>query len=135
MRLKMIYIILISGVIVTFYLSWISQPDLSRLRYIPAWLGRWTNAHDTFRTAVPLVFLGLFSGILLRLKKRPLRWWIYSWLCLVIIVSVAEFGQLFLSRRVADWRDIVWGSAGAFTGLAIVYIISIVAKALNNSRG
>jgi glycopeptide antibiotics resistance protein len=133
MRLIILYILLITGVLLTLYLSWIPQPDLSKLWYMPVWLGRWSNAHDTLRTAVPFIYLGLFSGALLYLKKRPFRWWFYSWLGFVALVSIAEFGQVFLPHRVFDWRDIVWGTLGAIIGLVTAFLISICVKTLQTS--
>lgn len=127
-RLIFLYILLMAGVFITFYLSWIPQPDLSKLRYMPAWLGRWTNAHDTLRTAVTFIYLGFFSGILLLIKTRQLRWWFYSWLLLVFVVTIVEFGQLFLSLRVFDWRDIFWGASGALMGMVTACFISMWIK-------
>jgi VanZ family protein len=69
----------------------------------------------------------------LALKNRPLRWWLYSWLGFIAVVSIAEFGQLFLPHRVFDWRDIVWGTIGAIIGLVTAFVICIFVKILQAS--
>lgn len=74
------------------------------------------------RTAIPLVFLGVFSGIWLVLKRHKWPGWIGVWATLVLVVAIAEVGQLVLPRRHFDWGDIVWGALGAGVGMAIVRI-------------
>jgi VanZ family protein len=123
MRVVLLYFLLAVGVVLACYLSWIPQPDLSKIRYMPAWLGRWTNTHDTLRTAIPLVFIGFLSGVLMEMKMYPLRQWFYVWLLLTFLICLIEFVQLFLTRRVFDWRDIVWGSSGAIIGLATSLLV------------
>lgn len=131
MRLIFFLALLATGVFIVFYLSWLPQPDLSKIWYMPLWLGRWTNAHDTLRTAVPFIFLGLLTGGWLAQSKRPWRWWLCTWLGLVTVVAIAEFGQLFLPHRVFDWRDIAWGVIGGITGLVAAFIASFLVKTLS----
>jgi hypothetical protein len=123
MRLIVLYIFLTIGVSIVFYLSWLPSPDLSQIWFMPAWLGQWTNKHDTMRTGVPFVFLGIMTGAILVKKKRTRISWFYGWLLLIAVVSVAEIGQLFLPRRVFDLKDIAWGGVGSFLGLTLVWVI------------
>ena len=125
MRLIFLCFLLFTGLIIVFYFSWIPQPDLSKLWFIPGWMGRWTNAHDTLRTAIPFIFLGLLSGSWLSTTKRPWTWWLATLLVFILVVIIAETGQLFLPHRVFDWRDIAWGSFGALTGLLTAILFSI----------
>jgi hypothetical protein len=114
------------GIGTLIYFSWISVPDLSKESYIPDWLGSWSNKHPAFRTAVPLFFTGIIAGIWLIKTSRPINYWLYTWIVLVIFLVVAECGQLFLPKRIFDWMDILWGICGSFTALLIAYLIQII---------
>jgi hypothetical protein len=118
------FLILI-GICAVFYFSWIPIPDLTKLWFIPAWLGRWTNVHDTLRTAIPFIFLGFITGCWLITTNRRLAWWLTTLLAFILIVIIAEAGQLFLPHRVFDLRDIAWGSFGALTGLLSSVLFAI----------
>jgi hypothetical protein len=117
MRLFLFGFFLLTGILAVFYFSWLPQPDFRTISFMPGWLARWSNAHDTLRTSIPFIFLGFFSGLWLADLNKPLRWWLFTWFAFVLIIIIAETGQLFLPLRVFDWRDIVWGCAGALSGL------------------
>jgi glycopeptide antibiotics resistance protein len=119
MRLVLLVFFLLTGIIAVFYFSWLPQPDFRTVSFIPGWLARWSNTHDTLRTAVPFIFLGFFSGLALVDLNKPRIWWLFTWFAFVLIAIIAETGQLFLALRVFDWRDIVWGCAGALCGLLV----------------
>jgi hypothetical protein len=118
MRL-ILFSFLVAGLVSVFYFSWEPQPDFRTLSFVPGWLARWSNTHDTLRTGIPFIFLGFLSGLWLGDSDKPRIWWLFTWLSFVLIVIIAETGQLFLPTRVFDWRDIVWGTAGSFFGLLI----------------
>jgi VanZ family protein len=128
MRLILFCFLIISGIVVVFYFSWIPQPDFRMLWYMPGWLARWCNAHDTLRTAIPFIFLGLFSGIRLADTNSPWQWWFISWLVFILIATLAEAGQLFIPQRVFDWRDIAWGCIGSISGLIAGAVFSFFFK-------
>ncbi len=111
-----------------FYLSWISDADLNEQPFIPEWLGKWTNAHYTLRTAVPFVLLGILFGILLASRQYSIKFWVFTWLALSIVVLIAEAGQLLISSRVFDWEDVLWGVAGAFAGLSLMFSIMLLGR-------
>jgi VanZ family protein len=117
MRLVLFGFLLVTGTVAVFYFSWLPQPDFRTVSFIPDWLARWSNIHDSLRTAIPFIFLGFFSGLSLTDLNKPRIWWLYTWFAFILIVIIAEAGQLFLPLRVFDWRDIVWGSAGDLCGL------------------
>lgn len=119
MRNKFFWIVFLLGVVAVFYLSWVAQPKLSSLWFMPSWLGRWTDAggNENLRTAVPFLFLGGFSGLWLSLTNKPFRHWVIGFAFLILVATIAELGQLFLSQRTCDVGDILWASAGSFTGM------------------
>lgn len=116
-RLILFCFLMLSGIVAVFYFSWLPQPDFRKLSYMPGWLARWSNAHDNLRTSIPFIFLGLLSGFRLAVMNSPWQQWLITWFVFVLIVTVAEVGQLFIPQRVFDWRDIAWGCMGSLSGL------------------
>ena len=123
--MRLIYLILIVGIGAVFYLSWVPDPNIERVWFVPEWLGRWADqgANDDLRTAIPFVFLGLFAGVILSRKRVPVRLWFLAWLLLSAVAVLAEAGQLVLPKRSFDWGDVGWGALGAFVGLLPVAIV------------
>lgn len=120
------------SVVFILYLSWVPNPRLGLLWFIPNWLAKWVDvsANDTIRTGVPLFVLGLVIGVWLSGASYSWHWWLGSWLILVMVVIIAEFGQLFLPHRSFDWWDITWGAIGASTGLIIGASFAFIGKQL-----
>ena len=113
------YALIALGVGMVLYLSWQPQPSMTTDWFIPRWLAAWAdeNGNDTIRTGVPLVALGLLTGVQLAWQRQPWRQWAWAWLGLSGMVVVAEIGQLFLVNRSFDVKDAGWGAAGALVGL------------------
>ncbi|GAB4025436.1 VanZ family protein [Spirosoma koreense] len=126
--MRILYFIIVLGVALVFYLSWIPDPNLKDVWFIPNWLGRWTDtkANEDIRTGVPFVILGLCAGFipLFKFRRGPARW-LSLWLLLVGVVTLAEIGQLFLPHRGFSWTDIGWGALGASVGLAMAGLVSL----------
>lgn len=104
------------------YLSWRTHPRMEDVGFIPEWVSAWADErrNDTLRTAVPFVALGWLAGGWLWGQRRPWRQWPWAWAALVLLVIVAEVGQLFRPERSFDPADIGWGAAGALLGLGTV---------------
>lgn len=109
------------------YLSWVSSPKLGSIGLMPRWLAEWSDAsrNDTFRTAIPFVALGMFSGLFFDLKNKSKKWWIISLILNGLIVFLAEVGQLLRPHRVFDFKDIIWGLIGSILGLYIAYLVMV----------
>lgn len=120
----------IAGIVAVLYFSWLPYPNLGKYGYLPRWLSRWTdtNANMNTRTAVPFTFLGMVSGFRLLLSKLVWYRWLTMWLILVLLVFLAEVGQLLLTLRHFDWGDIIWGAAGAFIGMIIMIPMGLLLK-------
>ena len=86
---------------------------------MPSEIGAWADRHDTLRTGVAMIPLGLFLGLWLSCGRHPSTHWIYGFLALLATVVVAEAGQLLLSSRVFDVRDILWGGVGSLAGIVL----------------
>jgi hypothetical protein len=107
-------------VILVLYLSWIPNPAMATVHWLPRWLGHWADDFPRFRTAVPFFGLGALVGIGLLMTGRNHRDGWIAWAAMTGLVIACELGQLFMPRRVCDLNDIFWGSAGAAAGLGIV---------------
>jgi hypothetical protein len=129
MRLVFFGFFLLIGIGAVFYFSWLPQPDFRTISFIPGWLARWSNTHDTLRTAIPFLFLGIYAGLWLTYSKKSPIWWLFTWLAFVLIAIIAEVGQVFLPLRVFDLRDILWGCAGTLSGLFGAALFSTFLKA------
>ena len=118
------YALLLIGAGLVLYLSWVPRPQMATVWFIPGWVAHWAdqNRNDTIRTAVPLVALGWLAGSWLASHRRPWQQWLLAWAALMILVTMAEVGQLFLKHRSFDLGDIGWGSAGALLGLGAIAI-------------
>ena len=121
MRLLLL-LLFVLGIAAVFYFSWLPQPRLGKSAYLPQWLTNWTdsNANMNLRTAIPFIFLGMICGLRLLLSKPVWYRWLIMWLTLVLLVLLAEAGQLILPLRHFDWGDILWGAIGAFIGMILM---------------
>lgn len=119
--MRLIYVFIVIGIALVFYLSWEPHKDLKFVWFIPNWLSRWTDtkANEDFRTAVPFVALGWMAGLLPSKSFRSIYRWLVIWLILIGVVAIAEVGQLLIPSRHFSWFDIGWGALGAFVGIAI----------------
>lgn len=126
----LIYLAILATIALVFLLSWLPSPRLSKYGFLPARLAYWTDAGANMnkRTAIPLIFLGIFSGVWLQITRQEWYWWLFAWLGLVVVVFIAEAGQLVLPKRNFDWGDVAWGAIGALGGMACVYGSKLVRR-------
>lgn len=113
------------GVALIFGLSWQTDPNLKGLPFIPSWVYNWTDSYKngTIRTAVPFFGLGLLFGGWFCMRNSSIGHFIKAWIVLTGVVVLAEFGQYVIPSRDADIKDISWGSAGSFFGLALMNLL------------
>jgi len=116
------------GTFLVLYLSWTSSPKIGGLKFIPSWISTWVDSYTfmTIRTAIPLMGLGVFTGLFLNYQKRRKTWWLISWILITILVLLAELGQLYRPLRSFDWLDVIWGVLGSGLGLSLIYILSFI---------
>ncbi|MBK7099564.1 MAG: VanZ family protein [Sphingobacteriales bacterium] len=114
MKHKPIILIFLIGTGVVFYFSWKSNPDLEANEWIPLWLTTWANKNYNFRTAIPFMLMGVFISSFFR---QSFRFYILCWMAMIVMVVIAEAGQLYLPGRSFDFWDIFYGVAGGAIGL------------------
>lgn len=103
------------------YLSWFPDPEIGTVFPFPLWLGRWINIHVNLRTAIPFLFLGFLEEYLLIYFKKSQIWRIWALIFSIIVVAIAEIGQLWIPKRHFDYEDIGYGVLGTLAGLLIGY--------------
>jgi len=125
MKILMISLAAIIGLLVI-YLSWIPNPAMATIHWMPRWLGEWADAYPRFRTAVPFFGLGGLVGVFfISTERMSFRNGVITWSALTGLVVACELGQLMIPRRVFDLNDILWGSVGGAAGLGIVAIETV----------
>jgi hypothetical protein len=131
------YALALVGAGLVLYLSWRTHPRMEEVGFIPDWVSAWADErrNDTLRTAVPFVALGWLVGGWLWMHGRPWRQWLWAWAALVVLVIVAEIGQVFMPERSFDLADIGWGAAGALLGLGTVATLRRLYLALGWGAG
>lgn len=126
--MRFISLLIVLSIALVFYLSWIPNPRMSLVWFLPDWIANWSDIdeNENIRTAVPFVFIGLLSGVWLSESRCAWRSWLLTFLSLIAIVLLAEAGQLVLPKRSFSWEDVVWGAIGSIIGLVAGFaIISI----------
>ncbi|GAA4817003.1 VanZ family protein [Litoribaculum gwangyangense] len=126
----LLWFLIAVGLILIVYFSWISSPRLAWNAYVPDWIAYWADKQENynFRTAIPFVFLGCISGMLIVMTEAYYLWWLRSWLMQVLLVLIVELGQLFRPLRSFDIMDIIWGMVGSGLGLLFMYAVSKLLK-------
>ncbi len=111
---------------------------MTELRFIPQWLGEWADRNPNFRnfpvfaalSALLLFVWSLFArgnGSDVSMSAFPrFSIWRRAAVCAVctgLLGIVLELAQILMPGRVADPRDVLWMTAGAFVGaLAACYV-------------
>lgn len=98
-----------------FYYSWLPHPSFKNERYLPNWLVKWTDEYGTLRTGVPFLFLGA-NTVLLKIKRLTNS---IIFIGLLMLLLIAEVGQLFLPNRQFDIWDIVVGGMSIWIGIFV----------------
>ena len=121
--MRVVFLLVALGIALVFYLSWVPNPDMALVWFVPGWIAHWTDARSNgdIRTAVPFVFLGLITGVWLFRSQKPAVWWFVTLLGLTGIAVIAEVGQLALPHRHFSWADIRWGGIGSLLGLLVAF--------------
>lgn len=121
----LIGVLFVLGILLIFGLSWRSDPNLKGLPFMPLWIYSWADTYrfSAIRTAVPFLGLGAMIGFWLLIRKASFIQFVMALAILVGVVTVAELGQYFIPKRDVDLKDVFWGGAGAFLGLAVNYLL------------
>ena len=115
------WVLIFFFLVVVFYFSWIPDPNLIHTGYFPKEWKYWIDDLKNFRTIYPFIGLGFFGQSAFK-KLGKLEAFLGVILLSLIIVSLAELGQLLLPERHFDWKDILYGFLGACLGVCLLLI-------------
>lgn len=117
---------IIIGSIGVLYLSWLSNPNIGSQPYFPRPVGHWINENWNLRTAVPFIFLAALAELNFVENKAHLYRRTVIAAGLLVLVVLAEVGQLFIANRHFDVGDILWGFWGSMVGIAVGYLGKLI---------
>lgn len=131
MSKKGVFLILFFVIAAIFYYSWIPDPSFSKETYLPKWLLNWSNEYYNLRTCIPFMAVGfLLEDIAQQMSSieyynKSLNF-IQNIAISIIIVCVAEGGQILIQKRNPDLIDVFYGILGSFIGGLGYYLVTIL---------
>ncbi len=119
-----------------FILSWLPRPQLLSYPIVGLFFGDWLDHPDYYsiRTAVPFIPLGFFLFTMLGYSNRMKYRLMHSISLSVVVVLLAELGQLLRPGRYFDWHDIIWGFYGAVFGSLISLVLVLLVAQINGKK-
>jgi glycopeptide antibiotics resistance protein len=124
---KGVFLILFFVIAAIFYYSWIPDPSFNKETYLPNWLLNWSNKYYNLRTCIPFIAVGfLLEDIAHQMSSieyynKSLNF-IQNIAISIIIVCVAEGGQILIQKRNPDLIDVFYGILGSFIGGLLYYL-------------
>ncbi|WP_396187449.1 hypothetical protein [Flavobacterium sp.] len=124
---KGVFLILFFVIAAIFYYSWIPDPGFSKETYLPKWILNWSNEYYNLRTCIPFIAVGfLLEDIAHQMSSieyynKSLNF-IQNIAISIIIVCVAEGGQILIQKRNPDLIDVFYGILGSFIGGLLYYL-------------
>lgn len=91
------------------FFAWRASPWLGELPWLPHWLSAWADEHGVARNVAAFFAFGLVGFTLLGRGWRPA-------VLQGVFATGLEVVQIWLPRRLFDWRDIVASLLGLFLG-------------------
>lgn len=107
------------------------SPDLTKIVWMPCWLGNWANANPTFRNfpafgMLAMVFYAAgFAGFDPRRAAGQCALAFISAATVSFAAVAVEVAQLWLQGRFFDPDDIAWSMAGALTGAFVAFLAGL----------
>lgn len=126
-----VFLILFFVIGTIFYYSWIPDPSFSKETYLPKWLLNWSNKYYNLRTCIPFIAIGFLLEDLaqqmssLEYFNKSLNF-IQNIAISIIIVCVAEGGQILIQKRNPDLIDVLYGILGSLIGGLLYYLFTML---------
>ena len=127
MSKKAVGLILFFVIAAIFYYSWLPEPNFSTETYLPKWLLNWSNQYYNLRTSIPFIAVGFlledFTQQMSSIEytNRILNF-IQNIAISIIIVFIAEGGQILIQKRNPDLIDVFYGILGSLIGGLLYYL-------------
>lgn len=126
MSKKAVCLILFFVIAAIFYYSWLPEPNFNTETYLPKWLLNWSNQYYNLRTSIPFIAVGFLLEDLtqqmssIEYTNRSLTF-IQNTAISIIIVFIAEGGQILIQKRNPDLMDVFYGILGSLIGGLLYY--------------
>ncbi len=127
MSKKAVGLILFFVIAAIFYYSWLPEPNFSTETYLPKWLLNWSNQYYNLSTSIPFIAVGFLLEDLtqqmssIEYTNRILNF-IQNIANSIIIVFIAEGGQILIQKRNPDLIDVFYGILGSLIGGLLYYL-------------
>ena len=98
---------------------------------MPKWILNWSNEYYNLRTCIPFIAVGfLLEDIAHQMSSveyynKSLNF-IQNIAISIIIVCVAEGGQILIQKRNPDLIDVFYGILGSFIGGLLYYLLTML---------
>lgn len=110
------------------FFAWRASPWLSELPWLPHWLSAWADEYGVARNVAAFFAFGLVGFTLLGRGWRPA-------VLQGIFATGLEVVQIWLPRRLFDWRDIAASLLGLFLGWLGVTAVAWLIRTGRRRRG
>lgn len=128
-RLMVIRVLGLGGAVGLFmFFAWRTSPWLSELPWLPHWLSAWADEYGVARNVAAFFAFGLVGFTLLGRGWRPA-------VLQGVFATGLEVVQIWLPRRLFDWRDILASLFGLFLGWLGVTAVACLLRAWRRRRG
>lgn len=107
------YALALASVALIAFLGLRASPFMREISWLPPWVATWADRHWVLRSFVGFFLLGLVWFSLVRRGWRHVG-------ALCGFATAVEVVQLWIPRRVYDWRDIAASILGVLAAWAIV---------------
>jgi capsular exopolysaccharide synthesis family protein len=127
---KKAFYVLLFVITVIFYLSWLPDPSLKEVTYLPKWILKWSNENYNLRTTIPFLAVGYLLEVLttqINFKEGSVHRnfnLLQNLGIATLIVGIAEGGQFLIQKRSPDLMDVFYGIIGSILGSLIFILLS-----------
>lgn len=124
------WILVAFGCVAVLYYSWLPNPNIGSASYFPRQVGVWINKYGNLRTAIPFIFIAIIVEISIVKIDQAIRTRAIVTMFLLLLVLLAEIGQIFIADRHFDPADIIWAFVGTVAGLTMGIMFKLLLNKL-----
>lgn len=138
---KGVFLILFFVIAAILYYSWLPGPNFKTETYLPQWFLNWSNKNYNVHTSIPFIAVGFLLEDLAKQMTttendvKSLSFFQNSAIS-IIIVGIAEGGQVFIQSRNPDVCDVFYGILGSVIGVILYHLVTMLSgyKRVRNEK-